>query len=67
MQAMDEFFLIQDKVEELITGKKNREQAACERRLRQIQARREKKSAKQESCPQPRLTQTESNNHRKDV
>lgn len=46
MQAMNEYHWTQDKIEELVTGKKAREEAACERRLRQMAARREKEAAR---------------------
>lgn len=46
MQAMDEYHWAQDKIDEVVTGKEHREQAACERRLRQMQARRDKAVAK---------------------
>ena len=42
MQAMNEYHWAQDKIDEVVTGKKHRENAACERRLRQMAARREK-------------------------
>ena len=46
MQAMNEYHWAQDKIDEVVTGKKHREEAACERRLRQMQARREKEAAR---------------------
>jgi hypothetical protein len=46
MQAMDEFHWAQDKITEVVTSKKEREQQACERRLRQMQARQEKAMAR---------------------
>lgn len=46
MQAMDDYYWAQDKIDEVTTGKKNREQAACERRLRQMQARRDKEATR---------------------
>lgn len=61
MQAMNEFHWAQDKIDEVVTGKKDREKQACERRLRQMQARREKQLNKQLSSPQPSMTETESN------
>jgi len=47
MQAMNEYHWAQDKIDEVVDGKKHHEEAACERRLRQMAARREKKAAKQ--------------------
>ena len=46
MQSIDEYYWAQDKIDEVVTGKKHREAAACERRLRQIKSRREKEAAR---------------------
>ena len=48
MQAMNEYHWAQDKIDDVCNGnKKHREEAACERRLRQMAARREKEAARQ--------------------
>jgi hypothetical protein len=46
MKMMSEYQLVQDKIDELTSGKKYREQTACERRLRQMQKRKEKNAAR---------------------
>ncbi len=48
MQAMNSYHWAQDKIDDVCNGNKNhREEAACERRLRQMAARREKEAARQ--------------------
>lgn len=48
MQAMNSYHWAQDKIDDVCNGnKKHREEAACERRLRQMAARREKEAARQ--------------------
>ena len=46
MQALNSYHWAQDKIDEVVTGTKHREQAACERRLRQMQTQREKQAAR---------------------
>ncbi len=48
MRSMDEYHWAQDKIDDLFSGgRKQREQQACERRLRQMAARREKEAKRQ--------------------
>lgn len=48
MQSMNDYHWAQDKIDEVCSGnKKHREEKACERRLRQMAARREKEAARQ--------------------
>lgn len=48
MQAMDSYHWAQDKIDDVCNGdKKHREEKACERRLKQMAARREKEAARQ--------------------
>jgi len=48
MRTMDEYHWAQDKIDDVCNGdRKHREQQACERRLRQMAARREKEAKRQ--------------------
>ncbi len=48
MQAMNSYHWAQDKIDDVCNGdKKHREAKACERRLQQMAARREKEAARQ--------------------
>lgn len=49
MQALNNYHWAQDKIEEVITGKKHREEQACERRLLQMQAKRDKDEKRKQS------------------
>lgn len=46
MRAMNEYHWAQDKIDEVVIGREHRHAVACERRLRQMAARREKQAAR---------------------
>lgn len=48
MEQIDKYYWAQDKIDQVTTGKEHREQMACERRLRQMQMKREKLEARKD-------------------
>jgi hypothetical protein len=46
MEELNRYHWAQDKIEDVTSTKKHREQQACERRLRQMQRKREKQASK---------------------